>query len=368
MLEFQLTQSQLLPPLLLLQGAVEKKQTMPILANALLRIKNEELHLSATDTEVSLTAIITLPEGTPDSEVTVPAKKLIDILRTLKESDVVKLKEEDGRVIFRAGRSRFSLTTLPAKDFPLQEDEVKEHEFSMPRESLVGLLQRTYFSMAQLDVRYYLNGVLIELSDGKISAVATDGHRLALSEEAIKEPLPVGRFILPRKGVLELLRLISGLPDETVSVSVSKNHFYLSSSQYLFSSKLIEGKFPNYRRVIPTAHDKALLVDKDSLKQVINRVSILANEKFRAIEFRVTPSLLTIVARNQEQEEAIDELEVETIGDPLAFGVNALYLVDVLNHVAGDLVRLSYSTPQDGLLITAPEDKSSQYVIMPLKL
>ena len=368
MLEFQLAQSQLLPPLLLLQGAVEKKQAMPILANVLLRIKNNELHLSATDTEVSLTAIIALAGDVQDGETTVPGKKFIDILRTLKDSDVVKLKEEDGRVILRAGRSRFSLTTLPARDFPLQEDEVKTHEFSMQREALALLLQSTYFSMAQLDVRYYLNGVLIELSDTKITAVATDGHRLALSETKTLLPLPVGRFILPRKGVLELLRLIGGLSDETVSVSVSKNHFYLSSAQYLFTSKLIEGKFPNYRRVIPSGHDKELLVNKDILKQAISRVSILANEKFRAIEFRVTPSLLTIVARNQEQEEALDELEVETTGESLSFGVNALYLIDVLNHLSGSLVRLSYSTPQDGILVSSPQEPSGQYVIMPLKL
>ncbi len=368
MLQFDIKQSALLPALLLLQGSVEKKQAMPILGNVLIVIKNNELSVSATDTEVALTARLSGVSCVDDAEVTVPAKKLIDILRTLRADDLLQFKEDSAHVALRAGRSRFSLTTLPAKDFPLPGEEQNAREFYIETQALAGLLQATYFSMAQSDVRYFLNGVLIELTASKVTAVATDGHRLAMSQVKSQQSLQDGQFILPRKGVLELLRLIGELEDEKVLLSISENHFCLTSKSFLFTSKLIDGKFPSYRRVIPSNHDKALMVDRDLLKQSISRVSVLANEKYRAVEFKVTPCLLTIIARNQAQEEAIDELEVDTVGDSLSFGINASYLLDVLNHVPQGQVRLSYNTANEGLLVTSCVACEYQYVIMPLKI
>lgn len=368
MLEFELTRKELLPSLLLLAGTVEKKQSMPILANVLIRVKQQSLELFATDTEISLQAKIALNKPCQDGDVTVPAKKLIDICRSLKDDDRLVFKEQTGKVMLTAAKSRFSLASLPAKDFPVVTDEIKETELTLPKEALEQLFQRTYFAMAQLDVRYYLNGLLLDIDGPTITAVATDGHRLATCHQQLSADLPSQRLILPRKGVLELSRLLSEIADEQIGLSISKNHCYLISNDYEFSSKLIEGRFPNYKRVIPQHQDKSLIVDKDALKQSISRVSILANEKYRGVEFKVSPCLLTIIATNQEQEEAIDELEVDTEGEAMSFGVNASYLLDVLNHADSGLVKLSFSKPGQGILIVSVDEPNSQYVIMPLKL
>lgn len=368
MFKFAIERQTLLSSLLLVSGAVEKKQTLPILGNVLVRVNQTHLHVCATDTEISLSANIPLTDVSETGEITVPAKKLIDICRSLNDLDKLQFTYKDMRVLIKAGRSRFSLTTLPAADFPVLEDACKDIEFEVEKEPLVQLLQATYFSMAQQDVRYYLNGLLCEFLGRQINAVSTDGHRLAIGQLQIDNNLPDHRFILPRKGVLELLRLLNDIQDPNVALSVNNNHFYLQTKQYDFSSKLIEGRFPNYRRVIPVDNDKEVVIERDLLKQAISRVSILANEKYRAIQLAMTAQKLTIIASNQEQEEAVDELEVDTQGSPISIGVNASYLLDVLNNVPPGLVKLSLSEPTNSILITSPNQLIAKYVIMPLKI
>lgn len=368
MFAFSIQRDPLLSSLLLISGAVEKKQTLPILGNVLLVVKDNQLTLSATDTELSLSAVIPLSESGTSGEVTVPAKKLIDICRSLNDGTLLTFTQKDDKVMLKAGRSRFSLTTLPAQDFPVLIDESKELEFQVETQPLIQLLQATYFAMAQQDVRYYLNGLLLELLGHQINAVSTDGHRLAVGQLTIDNNLPEHKLILPRKGVLELLKLLSDIEDDNVLISVNQNHFYLQTHTYDFSSKLIEGRFPNYRRVIPEDNDKAVVLDRDEFKRCLVRASILANEKYRAVQLSVSPKTLTIHANNQEQEEAVEELEADTEGDKITIGMNANYLLDVLNNVPAGDIKMALSTPTDSILITSPLLPIARYVIMPLKI
>jgi DNA polymerase-3 subunit beta len=368
MFTFAIDRDALLASLLLVSGAVEKKQTLPILGNVLIKITNNQLRLCATDTELSVSALLPIETVEQAGEITVPAKKFIDICRSLNEGVLINVAYKEGRVLIKAGRSRFSLTTLPATDFPVLIDESKDVEFQVEKEPLVNLLQATHFCMAQQDVRYYLNGLLLEFFGRQINAVSTDGHRLAIGQLDIDNTLPEYRLILPRKGVLELLRLLNDVDDDTVSVSVNKNHFYLQTKQYDFASKLIEGRFPNYRRVVPVDNDKAIVIERDPLKRSLSRVSILANEKYRAVQLSVSPKTVTIVASNQEQEEAQEELEADTEGDSISIGLNASYLLDVLNNVPPGNVNIAMSEPTNSILVTSPLLPIAKYVIMPLKI
>lgn len=368
MFTFSIERDALLSSLLLVSGAVEKKQTLPILGNVLISVSDTHLKLSATDTELSLSATIPLDPPHQTAEITVPAKKFIDICRSLNEGTLLELSQKDNRVIIKAGRSRFSLTTLPSEDFPVLVDESKELEFQVERPPFVLLLQATHFSMAQQDVRYYLNGLLLEFLGTQINAVSTDGHRLAIGELNIDNNLPEHKLILPRKGVLELMRLLNDVDDENVLISVNKNHFYLQTKGYDFSSKLIEGRFPNYRRVIPSDNDKSIVMDRDELKRGLMRVSILANEKYRAVQLSIKPKAVTIVANNQEQEEALEEVPANTEGDSMSIGLNASYLLDVLNNVPPGDVKIELSQPTESMLITSPNLPVAKYIIMPLKI
>lgn len=368
MFSFSIERDPLLSSLMLVSGAVEKKQTLPILGNVLISVKEKHIKLSATDTELSLSAVLPLESISATGDVTVPAKKLIDICRSITEGTLLTFTQKDDKVMLKAGRSRFSLTTLPAQDFPVLVDESKELEFEVETQPLIQLLQATYFAMAQQDVRYYLNGLLVELFGQQINAVSTDGHRLAVGQLNIDNNLPEHKFILPRKGVLELLRLLSDIEDQNVLISVNANHFYLQTQAYDFSSKLIEGRFPNYRRVIPEDNDKAVVLDRDEFKRCLARASILANEKYRAVQLSVKPKTITIMANNQEQEEAIEELEADTEGEPIIIGMNANYLLDILNNVPSGDIKMALSTPTDSILITSPLLPIARYVVMPLKI
>lgn len=356
-------------------GAVERRQTMPILANVLLVIdKNGKLALTSSDLEVELTVSAQLDVGSQYDvgSITVPGRKLLDICRVLPDEAVIDFYQEDnGRVIVRSGRSRYALAMLPADDFPNVDwgSEDISAEFVLQQQKLRHLIERTQFAMAQQDVRYYLNGLLLEVKGGSVVAVATDGHRLALN--GIESPVTNSsyvRIIIPRKGIVELLRLL-GDSEEEVSFFVSNNHVRISNEHFIFISKLIDGKFPDYEKAIPRDGDKKIVVERDTLKGALTRVAILSSDMFRGVQLQIKSGLLKMHARSQDQEEAEEELPIEYTGPDMAAGFNVNYLLDVLSTVKTDKIVL---TMKDGASSTLIEEVggtgNSLYVVMPLRL
>ncbi|WP_412754259.1 DNA polymerase III subunit beta [Legionella donaldsonii] len=368
MFDLTLTKEQLLTPLLTVAGAVDKKQSLAILSNFLLSLNDNRLFITATDLEMEITALINCNMSHSTGKITVPAKKVIDIIRSLDDDACPTITMKESTVVISAARSKFKLATLPADDFPSSENEVSEVEFSLSRTDLIHLLQSTHFAMSQQDVRVFLNGLLLELDANAITAVATDGHRMAVCRLPCDSIVSHHRFLLPKKGVQEMLRLLNNISDEQIGIAAGKNYFKLSSQEYTFQSRLIEARFPPYAKAIPKEQDKFVLLDRDVLKRALARIAILAHEKSRAVLLHVQPALLTLVANNQEQEEAMESLEAHTDGNELKIGINAGYLLDVLNFVPEGLIRLSMSTTDSSILVESVQDEHYQYVIMPMKL
>jgi len=366
---FELTSSkqQLLTPLLTVAGAVDKKQSTPILSNILMRLSDNVLHLTATDLEIEITAQIPCITYGHSGSITVPSKKMVDIIRSLDDDANPTMTFNDNLLVIKSGRSQFKLAILSAADYPNSHDEVSDVEFTIDRKILLHLFQSTHFALTQHDVRFFLNGLLMELDPQSISVVATDGHRMAISRCIAQHSNQHHRLLIPRKGVQELLRLLSHIEDETVSVSAGKNHFKLVSQQYTFVSKLIEARFPAYAKVIPKDQDKHVTIDRDLLKRALGRIMILANEKLRAVTLLIQPNQLTLIANNQQKEEAVEEIMAQTEGDGLEININASYLFDVLNYVDGASVRLSFSDTNHSILVESPQDPLYQYIIMPMK-
>ncbi|MCP0914833.1 MULTISPECIES: DNA polymerase III subunit beta [Legionella] len=368
MFELTISKQELLSPLLTVAGAVDKKQSLAVLANILIKLGEKELLLTGTDLEIEITARIPCKSKEAAGAITVPAKKMVDIIRSLEDNAQPIIACDAGVVTIKEGRSQFKLATLPADTYPNSEDEVGEVEFSLPRLKLIHLLQSTHFAMSQQDVRVFLNGLLLELDAQMITAVATDGHRMAICRLPCAAGNQHQRLLLPRKGVQEMLRLLNNITDEQISISVGKSHFKLITSQYTFLSKLIEARFPPYAKAIPREQDKQVIIERDLLKRALSRIIILAHEKSRAVLLHVQSSQLTLIANNQEQEEAIETLEAQTQGDELKIGINASYLLDVLNHINDGQLRLSMTNTESSILVEDLTDEHYQYVIMPMKI
>jgi DNA polymerase-3 subunit beta len=357
----------LLKPLQQVGGVVERRQTLPILANVLISAGNGKINITATDLEVEMktTAEVDCDE---EMDFTLPARKLIDICRALPEDAEIQLTVENERSTLRSGRSRFTLGVLPAQDYPAIEPAACSNRFSVTQNLLKRLIEKTQFAMAQQDVRYYLNGMLLEVKDSTIRTVATDGHRLATSQaECQIEDQTDVQVIMPRKAVLELSRLLSD-SEEKVDVEVSSNHIRISMQDASFTSKLIDGKFPDYKRVIPAQSEKLILASRDELKQALQRTSILSNEKYRGIRFQFNSGMLQLLAHNPEQEEAEEELEINYDGEELVIGFNVGYLIEVLSVIDTDQVRLSLNDANSSCLIQSADSDDDKYVIMPMRL
>ena len=368
MFELSISKQQLLTPLLTVAGAVDKKQSLTILSNILLKLVDNQLLLTATDLEIEITSRIPCITQNHTGLITIPVKKMIDIIRSLEDDANPTISFKAGVVSIKEGRSQFKLTTLPADDYPVSADEANDVEFTVERAAFIHLLQSTHFAMSQQDVRAYLNGLLVEIDPHTVTVVATDGHRMAICKLAAPLSNQHHRLLLPRKGVQEMIRLLNNVSDERVVISAGKNHFKLVTEQYTFSSKLIEARFPPYHRAIPRDQDKQVMIDRDLLKRALSRIIILANEKSRAVLLHVQPDQLTLIANNQEQEEAIESVPAQTIGEELTIGINASYLLDVLNNVSEGLVRLSLSTTDTSILVESVNDENYQYIIMPMKI
>ncbi len=357
----------LVTPLQTISGVVERRQTLPILANILIKVDQGKMTLTATDLEVEMKTT-TEVEGDGQIELTLPARKLTEICRSLPDGSELTINFEGERAVVRSGKSRFTLGVLPAQDYPAIEPTAVSHSITLKQATLKGLIEKTQFAMAQQDVRYYLNGLLLEVGEGNIKAVATDGHRLAMKQESLPETNETSlQVILPRKAVLELGRLLTA-DDTEVTVEISSNHIRVNLGNTEFTSKLIDGKFPDYNRVIPSSTDKTVIAETDTLKSALHRTSILSNEKYRGIRFGISNNLLELQAHNPEQEEAKDEMEIDYTGEPLVIGFNVSYLIEALSAIESDSVKMLLSDSNSSCLIQDPKDEGVKYVIMPMRL
>ena len=357
----------LLHPLQQVIGAVERRQTLPILGNVLFKSTGGDLSLTATDLEIEMVARLVAGES-DDFQTTIPARKLLDICKALPEGASIAFNVDENRVSLNSGRSRFTLATLPSQDFPGLDEMEEQQSFTIPQQRMKALLEKTSFAMAQQDVRYYLNGILMEISPGRLKLVATDGHRLALSETDLESDVGEDRqIIIPRKAVLELSRLLDSV-DEPAKCILSSNHIRLQIGSLVFTSKLIDGKFPDYQRVIPVDGNKTMEVERDTLKQSMSRIAILSNEKYRGIRLSLTPGNLSIQANNPDQEEAEEELPVDYQETDLEIGFNVTYLIDVLNVLDSQKVQIKLKDSNSSAIISDSQDSSSLYVVMPMRL
>ena len=356
----------LLQPLQAVIGVVERRQTMPILANVLLVAKDGQVAITATDLEVELVANADVEVGAA-GEVTVPGRKLLDICRALPDGAEVSINLSGEKLSVKSGRSKFSLMTLPAAEFPTVEDINAAQSVSIAQATLMKLLDKTHFSMAQQDVRYYLNGLLLETGEKYLRAVATDGHRLALCEVELDEKeLPEQQVIVPRKGVLELQRLMGG--DGELEIVLGSNHIRIQLKGIRFTSKLIDGRFPEYERVIPQDTSNQLTADREVFRGALQRTAILSNEKYRGIRLIIKKDGLLLQAHNPEQEEAEEEIEISYDGDDIEIGFNVNYLLDALGAIETEEVALAVVDGNSSCLLREPGNDESKYVVMPMRL
>jgi DNA polymerase III subunit beta len=359
----------LLKPLQTVTGIVERRHTLPILSNVFIELKNDHISFIATDLEIQITT--SAKDGSVrDGEysVTVGAKKLQDILRALPEQSQVTLEASENRLQTKAGKSRFNLQTLPAEDFPrFPESKEPQARITLQQRELKHLLSRVQYAMAQQDIRYYLNGLLLLIEDNCLKVVATDGHRLAFAFMMLEARREKNEVILPRKVVLELARLLAD-SEEEVSVEILQNQVRFSFSNVILVSKVVDGKFPDYNRVIPAGYQKQFDINRQLFLQTLQRASILSNEKFRGVRLILTAGNLRIVCNNSEQEEAEEELELQYDGEALDIGFNITYLLDVLNHVSSETVRCSFGDANSSALIAIPGEENFKYVVMPMRI
>ena len=366
-MKFSIERSHLLKPLQQVSGALGGRPTLPILGNLLLKVEDNTLSMTATDLEVELISRVTLEGEFEAGSITVPSRKFLDICRGLPDDSVITFVLDGDRVQVRSGRSRFSLATLPANDFPNIEDWQSEVEISLSQAELRGLVEKTQFSMANQDVRYYLNGMLFEIDGTTLRSVATDGHRMAVSQTQLGADFANKQIIVPRKGVLELVKLLDA-PEQPVVLQIGSSNIRAEVNNYVFTSKLVDGRFPDYRRVMPQTTTKTLEAGCDELRQSFSRAAILSNEKFRGVRVNLADTQMRITANNPEQEEAEEMLDVDFEGEPIEIGFNVSYVLDVLNTLRCERVRISMSDSNASALIENAADDSAMYVVMPIRL
>lgn len=366
-MKFQILRDNLLNSLQQIIGAVEKRQTMPALSNILIKAEHNSLSLTATDLEIEFVTRLEMIIDEP-GEITVPARKLLDICKSLPTDSQVNISINDEKALIQSGRSRFSLVTLPASDFPSLDEISSNSEFELPQKTLKDIIDKTAFAMAQQDVRYYLNGLMLEVASKILRAVATDGHRLAYCEkETDCELADIKQVILPRKGVIELARLLEN-SDDKVRVILGNNHLRVFLNNIRFTSKLIDGRFPDYNRVIPDDGLSVMSTDREAFKQALMRASILSNEKYRGIRLVLEDNLVRLQAHNPDQEEADVDLEVNYKGSHLEIGFNVNYMIDALNAAGSQIAQLTLRDSNSSCLLTYPDQPDCKYVIMPMRL
>lgn len=366
-MKFSIQRETFLQPLSQVVGVVERRQTLPVLANFLLVARDGALSVTGTDMEVELVGSISA-DIAAEGEITVPARKLLDIVRALPDGSQITFSVSEEKATMSAGRSRFTLSTLPATEFPATDQVETLEDLPIAEKDLKTLLDKTAFAMANQDVRYYLNGMLFDFRGGNLRTVATDGHRLAVCDYDGKANVSQDRqMIVPRKGVMELVRML-GEEAGDVSLALGRNHVRLVKDGTKFTSKLIDGRFPDYEAVIPVGADKQILVERGLFTQALQRAAILSNEKYRGVRIEAGGGVLKIIAHNPQHEEAVEEIEAEMNFDQLAIGFNVTYLLDALTAIDTEQVSLELRDANSSCLISAPDSDLNRHVVMPLKL
>jgi DNA polymerase-3 subunit beta len=366
-MNIQINRETLLKPLTSVTSIVEKRHTLPILSNLLLEAKQNKIHLTATDLEMQIS--LSVDSGASgDFSTTISAKKLLDICRSLPDSSEINMVTNDSRITVKAGKSRFNLQTLPAADYPVMTKTTSQATLiNIGQGQLKDLLKQVEFAMAQQDIRYYLNGLLFEVNANRLNIVGTDGHRLSFTSTELKQNYEKQEVILPRKTVIELIKLLDD-SEEEVTVEISNNQVNFNFGNIKLISKVIDGKFPDYNRVIPTGHKNTFSAERLNVLLAMQRASILSNEKYRGIRMVLSNNNLKLISTNSDQEEAEEELEIDYNGDSLDIGFNVTYLIDVLNNTNSDQVTFSFADANSSCLITVPTNTDYKYVVMPMRI
>lgn len=366
-MRFSLQREVLLKPLAQVVNVVERRQTLPVLANLLAKVEGDRLSLTGTDLEVEMVARTAVDDAQP-GETTIPARKLFEIVRALPDGSKVTVSQAADKITVQAGRSRFTLSSLPANDFPALDEVDTTERVTVAESALKELIERTAFAMAQQDVRYYLNGLLFDLRDSVLRCVATDGHRLALCEAELQAPVQTKRqLIVPRKGVLELQRLLEG-GDRELELELGRSQIRVKRDDVTFTSKLIDGRFPDYEAVIPIGADREVKIEREVLRASLQRAAILSNEKYRGVRIEVSPGQVKINAHNPEQEEAQEEVEADTRVDNLVIGFNVNYLLDALSALREENIILQLRDANSSALVREASSDKCRHVVMPLRL
>ncbi len=368
MVLLEISRDVLLHPLQTVSGIVEKRHTLPILSNVLIEQKENVLSILASDTEIQIRANVARSQPGNDFAITVSARKILDICRALTSDASLKLESIDHQLQIRAQKSRFSLQTLPADDFPvINPPEQANSSFELSQTDLRKLILRVHYAMAQQDIRYYLNGMLLVLDQNQITVVATDGHRLCLATMDVAQNFEHQEVIIPRKTVNELIKMLTS-EDDTVRIHLYANQIGFEIGSVELISKVIDGKFPDYHRVIPTSHQNLLAISRTTLQLSLQRAAILSNEKFRGVRLVLSLNEIKVICNNNEQEEAQEEIEVDYRGDALDIGFNVSYLLDALNQLDSEVVECHFGDASSSMLMTIPNDPGYKYVIMPMRI
>jgi DNA polymerase-3 subunit beta len=366
-MNIKINRESLLKPLSAVASIVEKRHTLPILSNLLVEVTNNQLQLTATDLEMQIS--LGIEHASEEAlSTTIAAKKLLDICRSLPDSAEINMTPNDSRILLKAGKSRFNLQTLPAEDYPvLTKASGESTTIRLAQLEFKTLLKQVEFAMAQQDIRYYLNGLLLEVSENELKVVGTDGHRLSYISTRVTESYEKQEIILPRKTVIELIKLLED-NDEEIVIELSKTQVNFSFGSIKLISKVIDGKFPDYNRVIPKGHNNSFTINRLGVLLSMQRASILSNEKYRGIRMVLSNNLLKLISTNSDQEEAEEEIEIEYNGDDLDIGFNVTYLIDVLNNAGDESVVFSFADANSSCLITLPNNEEYKYVVMPMRI
>ncbi|HSI28637.1 MAG TPA: DNA polymerase III subunit beta [Methylophilus sp.] len=367
-MQIKISREVLLKPLNNVTGIVERRHTLPILSNLLINIKQQEMHLTATDLEMQISLKVNSGvEG--ELSTTISAKKLLDICRSLPENTSIEMNNQDNRITLKAGKSRFNLQTLPSADYPLMSKASGQNiSFSLAQSELKRLLKQVEFAMAQQDIRYYLNGLLLEVQGNQLHVVGTDGHRLSYTNTTLDQEFEKTEVILPRKTVLELTKLLDEQSDSPVVIDLLNGQVSFEFGDIQLISKVIDGKFPDYNRVIPSGHQNNFEVNRQEILSALQRASILSNEKYRSIRMVITDGQLKLISTNTEQEEAEEELDINYSKAPLDIGFNVTYLIDVLNNLGDENIQFAFADANSSCLITTASDTNYKYVVMPMRI
>jgi DNA polymerase-3 subunit beta len=366
-MQITLTREELLKPLGYVVGVVERRQILPILSYVLMRIQDNELTLTGTDLEIEIIAKVKDASG-GSFEMTLPARKLFDICRSLPIEAEIVIKKEGERTTVKSGKSRFTLATAAVTDFPYIQASPWEQALTLSQGKIRTLLEQTHFCMAQQDVRYYLNGLLLELVSKKLRAVATDGHRMAISEIVLDStPKSEKQVIIPRKGIQEILRLLED-SDEPIQLQIGVNHIRAKTTNFTFTSKLIDGRYPDYTKVVPQTELKKLTLTRESFRETLGRVAILSSEKYRGVRISLKNKVMQVTAHNPEQEEAQEEVTTDYAGEELEIGFNVNYMIEAISALKSKSINFGLNDPNSSCTLSSPDTQYPQYVIMPMRL